>query len=239
MRDLDRIKSTKPFSVDRQKISIIFATGIVVGVAIFAVGLFIGLRKPSDAQAATTDPLDELIASSASDAQEPVEGTEGTPAPLRYHDVLAEKATAEPEASPAAEDIDAPMPVNPEVSPIPMPEKDWTGVAGAFKVPAIPSQAAFKEPPRIELPKPGQKGVFTVHVSSFTDKAAAAGYVKQLRQNGYKAFLVEAESENRGTLYRVRIGPFHSHKQAWKFAKKFEKKEGIPTYVVKRVIEDD
>jgi cell division septation protein DedD len=135
------------------------------------------------------------------------------------------------------EDVDAPMPVSPEDSPIPMPEDDGAGVKGSFHVPSVPSDTAFEEPARIDLPKPGSKGVYTVHVNSFSEKAAAAGYVKQLRKAGYKAFLVEAESASRGILYRVRIGPFFSHKEAKKFSKAFEDEEGVPTYVVQRILE--
>lgn len=241
MRDLDRIKSRKSYGVDRQKISIILATGIVVGMTIFTVGLYLGLRKPGDAQAATADPLEQLIASAPASSQDQ-QGNEREPltdpASLRYHELLenhgdAEEASGDPEEM----DVDAPMPVDVDESPIPMPGEDKT-VTGSFNVPSVPSDTAFEEPTRIPLSKPGGKGVYTVHVNSFSEKASAAGYVKQLRKSGYKAFLVETHSESRGTLYRVRIGPFYSHKAAFKFSKSFEKKEGVPTYIVKRVIED-
>ncbi len=239
MRDLDRIKASKALSVDRQKLSLIFATGIVAGVTIFTVGLYIGLRKPSDAEAATTDPLDDLIASSeggqAQDpGEEPVE-----PAALRYHELLGmggEQAVTPP-LVPAGDDVDDPLPVAAEASPIPMPSSSGKWDVGDFAVPTIPSVSAFNEPARIAIPKKGQKGVFTVHVNSFSEKAEAAGYVAQLRKAGYKAFLVQAKSASRGTLYRVRIGPFFSHNEAWKFSQAFEKQEGVPTYIVQRIIE--
>ncbi len=238
MRDLDRIKASKALSVDRQKLSLIFATGIVAGVTIFTVGLYIGLRKPSDAEAATADPLDDLIATSEGGqvqdpGEEPIE-----PASLKYHELLGKgEETVTPPLVPAGDDVDEPLPVAEEASPVPMPSSSGKWDVGDFAVPTIPSVSAFQEPARIAIPKKGQKGVFTVHVNSFSDKAEAAGYVTQLRKAGYKAFLVQAKSESRGTLYRVRIGPFFSHKEAWKFSQAFEKQEGVPTYIVQRVID--
>ena len=238
MRDLDRIKASKALSVDRQKLSLIFATGIVAGVTIFTVGLYIGLRKPSDAEAATIDPLDDLIASSAGEAVEDPGQEAVEPASLKYHEILGEgEDGVTPPLVPAGEDVDEPLPVAAEASPIPMPSSSGKWDPGDFAVPTIPSVSAFQEPARIAIPKKGQKGIFTVHVNSFSDKAEAAGYVSQLRKAGYKAFLVQAKSASRGTLYRVRIGPFFSHKEAWKFSQAFEKQEGVPTYIVQRVIE--
>jgi cell division septation protein DedD len=240
MRDLDRIKAPRSLSVDRQKISIIFATGIVVGITIFTVGLYIGLRRPGNAEAATADPLEALIASSDSrpgpaveEAVEPVESGK-----LRYHEMLEEpgEQAVTPPLVPALDDVDDPLPVAPG-SGLPMPGHDNPGAEGYFTVPTVPSHSAFEEPARIALAQKGQKGVFTVHVNSFSDKAEAAGYVSQLRKAGYKAFLVQAKTESRGILYRVRIGPFFSHKEALKFSEAFEKKEGVPTYIVQRILE--
>jgi cell division septation protein DedD len=239
MRDLERIKARKSFNMDRQKLSLIFATGIVAGVTIFTVGLYIGLRKPSDAEAATADPLEGLIASSSGIAAEQQPDVAVENARLSYHEVLGEGATetVTPPLVPAGDDVDAPLPVNVEAPAVPMPGNSDVWKPGSFKVPTVPSVSAFDEPARISLPKPGQKGVFTVHVNSFSEKAAAAGYVAQLRKAGYKAFLVKAHSASRGTLFRVRIGPFFSHKEALKFSHAFEKKEGVPTYIVQRIIE--
>jgi cell division septation protein DedD len=241
MRDLDRIKAPKPVNVDKQKISLIFATGIVVGVTIFTVGLYIGLRRPQEAEAATADPLEALIASSAAASEDEKSADEPkiSPSALKYHEELGDEPdqAVTPPLVPAEEDMDAPLPVDPEDSPVPMPTSSNPSALGYFKVPAIPSVSAFEEPARISLPKAGQKGVFTVHVNSFSDKAEATGYVAQLRKAGYKAFLVQAHSASRGTLWRVRIGPFFSHKEAWKFSQAFEKKEGVPTYIVQRIIE--
>jgi cell division septation protein DedD len=75
-------------------------------------------------------------------------------------------------------------------------------------------------------------------VNSFSNKVEASGYVSQLRKMGYKAFLVATYSKERGALYRVRLGPFLSKNEAEKYRKKFEEQEGVPTYVVKRVLEE-
>ena len=160
------------------------------------------------------------------------------PVSLKYHEILGKggEQAVTPPLVPAGDDVDEPLPVAVEASAVPMPSSAGKWDIGDFAVPTIPSVSAFQESARTAVPKKGQKGVFTVHVNSFSDKAEAAGYVSQLRKAGYKAFLVQAKSESRGTLYRVRIGPFFSHKDAWKFSKAFEKQEGVPTYIVQRVI---
>ncbi len=236
MRDLDRITASHSVKLDRQKVSVILAAGIVAGLAIFVVGLYIGRRKPEDAGRKARDPLDDLIAKGGAEAAEGMELV-APPETLSFHEVLGKPSDpgVTPPLVPAAEDVDSPMPVD-----------AGSGQAGAtllagwdetFKVPAMPGIAAYSEPARIALPKPGEKGVFTIHVNSFSDKDEAAGYVTQLRKAGYKAFLVQASTEDRGVLWRVRIGPFFSHKEAWKFAQAFEQKEGIPTYIVQRIVQ--
>ncbi len=235
MRDLDRIKTRKPISVDRQKVSIIFATGIVIGMTIFTVGLYIGLRKPASAEASTVDPLADLIDEGVEPAGADQLLAVPQPGSLRYHELLA-GADDGAGSGAADDDVDAPMPVSGD-SPIPMSSHDDMSIPGSFYLPSAPSGTAFEEPARIALPKIAGKGVYTVHVNSFSDKNEAAGYVKQLRKAGYKAFLVQASSESRGILYRVRIGPFFSHKEALVFSEAFEAKEGVPTYIVERVLE--
>ena len=230
MRDLDRIKAPRALSVDRQKISLLFATGIVIGITIFTVGLYLGLRWPSDAEAATADPLEELIASGEREAGAKDQAEAAiSPTLLHYQEILGEEEPAVTPPLVPAGDVDSPLPVDPGTAYV-------SPAAGGFEIPSLPYVTAFEEPARIELPKPGQKGVFTVHVNSFSDKAEAVGYVTELRKAGYKAFLVQAETESRGTLWRVRIGPFFSQKEAWKFSQAFEKKEGIPTYIVQRIV---
>jgi len=237
MRDLEKIKAKKVVNVDKGKISLILATAVATGVIVFLVGLLLGLKKPNEAQAAPSDPLDELIAGAAS-RQGPEENQADEEAPAasyEYATKLAEDSAGDTIAPPLipASTGDDPMPVEPAWGSGETVAKG----AGGFKVPENPGDVAFVEPALSSMSARGEKGIFTLHVNSFSDKLEATAYVTQLRKLGYKAFLVATDAEDRGTIYRVRIGPFLSKNEAEKYRKKFEEAEGIPTYVVKRVVE--
>jgi DedD protein len=60
--------------------------------------------------------------------------------------------------------------------------------------------------------------------------AFAAG----LRARGHEAFVISAEIEDRGTWYRVRIGPFETQREAEAFRRSFERTERMNTLLVRR-----
>jgi hypothetical protein len=247
MRDLEKIKARKVYRMDKGKISLILATGITMGVMVFLVGLLLGLREPNEAEASSLDPLEALISggdgSSSSDGG-PRDVESGEPASelsLEYASRLSEdseegesEATAPPLVP--AGGGDEPMPVEPELEA--PDESDNIIKKGSFslRIPGNPGEVAFEEPALSSMSYRGEKGVFTLHVNSFGNKIDAGGYVHELRKSGYKAFIVATKTDDRGMIYRVRIGPFFSKNEAEKFRSRFEEKEGVPTYVVKRIL---
>jgi cell division septation protein DedD len=62
--------------------------------------------------------------------------------------------------------------------------------------------------------KPAPSGPVAVQVASTKDAASAEDLVNKLRQLGYAGFSIIAEIPNKGTWYRVRVGPFMTRAEA-------------------------
>jgi cell division septation protein DedD len=80
----------------------------------------------------------------------------------------------------------------------------------------------------------GYDGDLTLQVISYDRPEPARAFAAGLRDKGHEAFVQAAEVEERGTFYRVRIGPFKSREQADKYRRKFEQEEHMNTFVVRR-----
>jgi cell division septation protein DedD len=87
-------------------------------------------------------------------------------------------------------------------------------------------------PSRIEAPGgDGGAGAYTVQVRAFRSDADANALAKQLRSNGYDAYVAAEGADERGAWYRVRIGRFSSLDAATRYQKEFETREGFSTLV--------
>ena len=80
----------------------------------------------------------------------------------------------------------------------------------------------------------GYDGELTLQVISYDRPEPARAFAAGLRDKGHEAFVTAAEVEERGTFYRVRIGPFKSREQADRYRRKFEQEEHMNTFVVRR-----
>jgi cell division septation protein DedD len=89
-------------------------------------------------------------------------------------------------------------------------------------IPQTPAAAKTAPPPRAQ---------FTLQVAALSNPEEARDLVSQLRSKGYEAYQVTGIAAAKGTLYRVRIGQFHSLGEARQFALAFEKKEKIKTII--------
>ena len=98
------------------------------------------------------------------------------------------------------------------------------------KVPA-PLEKATLQTPAATKAAPPPKAQFTLQVAALSNPEEARGLVSQLRSKGYEAYQVTGTAAAKGTLYRVRIGQFHSLAEAKQFALAFEKKEKIKTII--------
>jgi cell division septation protein DedD len=78
----------------------------------------------------------------------------------------------------------------------------------------------------------GKEGGYQLQVSSFRTQSEADQFAAQLRQRGHKAYVLEAHVPNRGTWYRVRIGPFPSQHAAASYRIGFEGREHVVPFIV-------
>jgi DedD protein len=79
---------------------------------------------------------------------------------------------------------------------------------------------------------PGKDGGYQLQVSSFRAQPEAEQFAEQLRARGHKAHVVEARVPNRGTWYRVRIGPFPSQHAAASYRQGFEGREHVVPFII-------
>lgn len=98
-----------------------------------------------------------------------------------------------------------------------------------------PLVASSLPAPSTQAPAPvGREGEYTVQVISVPEPEAAEAFAAGLRARGHRAFVVSAEIEDRGTTYRVRIGPFETGREAAAYQRSFELSERMSTLVVRR-----
>jgi len=88
---------------------------------------------------------------------------------------------------------------------------------------AIPRAAAERTPPKETKTEEIQSDQtesseyrYTIQVSSLKDPKAAAKTVEALKQKGYAAYRITAHVAEKGTWYRVRVGPFRDKDSAQK-----------------------
>ncbi len=86
------------------------------------------------------------------------------------------------------------------------------------------------EPPA----RAGHDGEYTVQVISYDSPEGADAFAAGLRARGHHAFVMQAEVEGRGTVYRVRVGPFETQREAQAYRHEFERTERMNTLLVHR-----
>ncbi|MBX3252423.1 MAG: SPOR domain-containing protein [Myxococcales bacterium] len=87
---------------------------------------------------------------------------------------------------------------------------------------------------RRERGEVGREGPYTLQVISYRTSEEAELFAEALRARGHDAFIQEADVENRGRFWRVRIGPFEARGVAERYRQRFETEEQMTTFVVRR-----
>lgn len=133
-------------------------------------------------------------------AAEPPAQTANVPAP---QDAKGDKARAS--LTEAERRVIAPP------SKVPEPGKASAAPVEAAKPPVEPPKAAAGTPPVPEIAK--ADGTFSVQLAAFADDKGANALAAKLKRAGYSAY-TEPYTTSRGTLWRVRVGPFVSREAA-------------------------
>jgi cell division septation protein DedD len=204
-------------SLDGRQIFYLFFGGAVVACLVFVLGVMVGRRLESRAH------VDRAAATSA------------TRDPLAALDRLAEGKGEM--TFPAALGSSAPPPVNaverviePPAPPPPVVEKPAEKPAAK---PAEKKKPAADEPAPASKPDNDDKGKFTLQLSAFQDQAEAEAFLATVKGAGYRAYVVSAEVEGKGTFYRVRLGNYNSYDDAVAAKAEFERKVPKIAYVTR------
>ncbi len=96
----------------------------------------------------------------------------------------------------------------------------------------VASETAQVNDPPAPSSAAGHEGGYSLQVSSFRAQGEAQTFADQLRARGHKAYVVEARVPERGTWYRVRVGPFTSQQAASAYRAGFEAKEHVVPFIV-------
>ena len=207
----------------------IVPAGVVVIIAVFLVGYFVGKQQGIKTASAVKPPaLPEVLSQYVPDKAE-----------FTFYNSLTEKGEKtvsidlKPKSKPeltitekSKESAGESARKGPERSASARPGK--AAPAPKTEAPNAPERTARTEPP----PKAETAKVrYTVQVGSYEDKAMAEDEVRNMKQRGYAAFVVASDIPDKGTWYRVRVGSFSNKQAAEKLAKDLQVKEGISSYI--------
>lgn len=75
-----------------------------------------------------------------------------------------------------------------------------------------------------------EKNIYTVQVGAFKNKSEAEKLLNTLKNKGYEAYMIVTKTEDKGLLYKVRVGELTKSK-ARDMVKRIREKEKIPAFV--------
>lgn len=93
---------------------------------------------------------------------------------------------------------------------------------------------SMPEPEPVERGTVGHEGEYILQVVSYRTEDEADSFARALRDKGHDTYVEEADVEDRGRFYRVRIGPFETRGEALRYRRRFEQAEEMDTFVVRR-----
>lgn len=252
VRNLEQIQESDPAAGTPRGVTILLVA-LGAGCIVFA-GLALGGKRGAGS-AQKIDPLGELVMQQAKAGPIGAKATEVTSRDVTFPGILSDDAApttalaavkgSRAAAEPAAE-LAAPGAGGREASPPPPTDR--------LPVVPLPAQSVLEASPVVTRPRDsltraandaaqlgaaaepaapaGKEGGYQLQVSSFRSQSEAEHFAAQLRARGHKAYVLEARVPNRGTWYRVRIGPFPSQSAAASYRVGFEGREHVVPFIV-------
>jgi cell division septation protein DedD len=220
MHDLSRYAKKDHIEIQTRYVSFLLAGSIALVGLVFALGVLVGGRQKKVDTCKETDPLAALDKRSGEPAPPAASEVE-----LSFRQTLQTPPDQIPTPASMGGDKIAELAVPPSMAE-----------ASAVTTRTAPMLQPKNEESRVpDEDTPGQPGTYSLQVGSFPDQAEASEMVRRLERSGHKAFLVSVQMPDRGgRWFRVRVGPFASKGEAWRYKIKFEQKERLPAFVVKR-----
>lgn len=251
MRDLSLIREQRDEVDGTRRTALLAVSGLAGGGLVLALSLV--AAPPAPATEPTRDPLARLAPSDALHAEVPEEEEERAPID-RVALTFPERLEGDPpELAAAIAAANAEL-AHPE--PLPVRTTALGASPGERAAAALPAaMVATMAPERFEasarddvlasaaLPEStamiaeateGHDGEYTLQVISYDSPEGAHAFAEGLRSRGHRAFVMRATVEGRGTVHRVRIGPFESMGEAARYRETFEASEHMNTIVVRR-----
>ena len=203
----------------------LFMAAAVVGVVMFLCGVMVGRGVRAEKAAGVLGDVAPSRAGCDDASGRARRHGSGGAGDLRR--VAAATGAAAPPATP-------PPPVNDELSYYDRLEKPAAAAAEKPTVPAEPPAARAAAPP---APRAGQAGErhgedlakpapsatsasqagstgYSVQVIAMRERSASEAIAKRLAGKGYNAYVLDPAPGSRSTLYRVRVGPYKTRREA-------------------------
>ena len=256
MRDLDRLQETDDAEATGRRLALVSLAGLSTVGVVLALFLQVGSGAAEDADADATDPLSRLDPGSAL-SPTTVEPEPSAEAPAReplavdsldltFPDTL--RGDDRPEVALALAAASAELH---HLDPIPASERSGAPARSQAVLPAAlaagASGALVRVAPHDEMLRQalpsgrtagaspeGHDGELTLQVISYETPEGANTFAAGLRARGHRAFVQRAEVPDRGTMFRVRIGPFETMAEASAYRSEFERTERMNTFIVRR-----
>lgn len=261
VRDLEQIQERND---DRkgQRFGLLALAGLATVGLVFAMGAALSDSRPAEA-VQLQDPLARLASSEGlAPAATRTETAPILREDLTFPNTLVDDPRPEVAAAMAAASAEAahPDPID-DTTPIPteaqLPAALPTVPTAATRVSAalpaavaagpaarVIAQAAGSDPLLAQMPQRAQHaappaalgadGTYTVQVISYDHLEEANAFAAALRTRGHHAFVMRVEVPGRGRVFRVRIGPFDTLREAETYRHDFEARERMNTLVVRR-----
>ncbi len=236
MRDLERIEERS--SEEGRRVLLLSMVGLVAAVGI--VGATVA-ALPAQSEPEGPDLLQALALEGASARDPKLPDAELDPRTLSFPTTLVTESRPEVAAAMAAAAAELEH-LDPVTSP---PRRSRIAAGLPASVTAGPDReiveiAAVRDPlvaatvpKRTRTSPAGHIGLYTLQVISYSEPQEAQVFAEALRKRGHAAFVTSGKVEDRGTHWRVQIGPFASRQDAQSYRTAFEREEGMNTFIVR------
>jgi cell division septation protein DedD len=245
VRNLERIQETHGAGSSGGGRSATFGL-VVAGAAVVLFGaLAFGARRTTSSPGKKADPLAELAAKPSPSTLLPGEVTfpgmlsdKASPATaLAAATAPTLPANGASGAASTASTYPTPPPAADKLPVFPLPARHAAGTSSARprgndRLTLLAGDAVDPVTTGASLTPSGADGGWQLQVSSYRTRGEADAFASQLRARGHKAHVQRAEVKDRGTWYRVKIGPFSNQYEANRYRATFETKEKVPGFVV-------
>jgi cell division septation protein DedD len=253
VRNLEQIQETDTGGGTPRGVTILLVA-LGAGFIVFA-ALALGSKRGSGTTP-KTDPLGDLVTQQAKTGQ-PTRATDLSSRDVTFPGILSDQgapttALAAVKGSNAVKSgemprggaADAPPPLEAlpppptdRLSVVPLPAQNVLEVSPVVTRPRDSLTRAANDAAQIAAAAQpaapaGREGGYQLQVSSFRSQPEADQFAAQLRARGHKAYVLEAHVPNRGTWYRVRVGPFPSQHAAASYRVGFEGREHVVPFIV-------